>query len=343
MKGRYSGRHMTVYGSILPRAAGIARSAQKTADLSEQAKQRLKVLDWHHAHGKNQSLTSRRFGLHRETLRIWLMRLAQSGPVGLNDHSRRPHRFRQAPVRRTLAAEVVRLRQQYPTYSKYKLHVLLGRKGSPSTIARILKQKNLIDRRISRKRYRAAIKPKRRYPRGMSIHQAGQLIQMDTKHICLPDGHKLYQFTAIDVLTKQRVLSVYSSESSRNGAAFLDECLERFPAGVGALQTDNGAPFQKELERHCQELNIPHYFIEPRSPKQNSYVEASHGADEREFYQCGKIASDISLMRRFVAERERVWNTIRPHQALGYRTPDQYYAENKDRRVGTQQTVILQT
>ena len=343
MKGRYSGRHMTVYTSILPGAVDIARSAQRTANLSEHAKQKLKILDWCRSHENNQSLASRHFGVNRESIREWQKRLAAEGPIGLNDRSRKPHQFRQPTVRRIIAADIVRLRKEYPTYSKYKLHALSGKKGSPSTIGRILKAKQLIDPRVSRKRQRAGLRPKLRYPKGMRIHGAGQLIQMDTKHIVGTDGHKLYQFTAIDVLTKQRVLSVYASESSRNGALFLDECRQRLPAGVSAVQTDNGAPFQKEFDKHCQELGITHYFTLPRSPKQNSYVEISHGADEREFYQQGKRTADPTLMRRFLTERERIWNTIRPHQALGYKTPDQYYAEIRDKNLVTQETIILQT
>lgn len=343
MKGRYAGRRMTIYGSIIPGAAVIARSALLTNNLSERAHQRLRVLDWHRNHGDNLSFTARHFGVHRRMLRQWQERLQRLGPVGLNDQSRKPHHFREPTVRREIAPDIIRLRKEFPTYSKYKLHVLLDRQGSPSTIARILKQRHLIGQRISQKRTRAMLRPKRRYPRGMRIHAPGEFIQMDTKHIMGVGGKKLYQFTAIDVLTKQRALSVYPSESSRNGALFLEECRERFPAGVGAVQTDNGAPFQKYFAKRCAELQIPHYFIMPRSPKQNSYVEASHGADEREFYQQGNRIIDLTLMRQRLVERERIWNTIRPHQALGYKTPDQYYAEIKDETLATKDTVILQT
>lgn len=334
---------MTVYGSIIPGAAAIARWALRTEHLSQRAQYRLKVLDWHQEHGENLSLTARHFAVHRRMLRQWQSRLKQRGPAGLSDESRRPHRLRQPTVRSELAAEVARLRREHPAYSKYKLYVLLGRKGSPSTVGRILKARGLIDRRISQKRKRAALRPKLRYPRGMRIHGAGELIQVDTKHIVGAGGRKLYQFTAIDVLTKQRVLSVYTSESSRNGALFLDECRKRLPAGISAVQSDNGAPFQKEFEKHCRELGITHYFTMPRSPKQNSYVEISHGADEREFYQQGNRVIELSLMRTLLAKREHEWNCIRPHQALGYRTPNQYYEEIRDRNLATKDTIVLQT
>jgi len=67
MKGRYSGRHMTIYGTILPGAISIARSALLTDKLTERAKYKIKVLDWHRKYGNNVSLTSRHFGLGRIT------------------------------------------------------------------------------------------------------------------------------------------------------------------------------------------------------------------------------------------------------------------------------------
>ena len=169
------------------------------------------------------------------------------------------------------------------------------------------------------------------------------MIQMDTKQINLIGGRKIYQFTAIDVLTKRRVLRVYPSESSRNGAHFLQECLLNFPFAIKAIQTDNGPTFQKEFEKLCKEKNLPHYFIYPRSPKQNTYVEISQGADEREFYQQGNVCSLLPAMQEKIKEREGVWNNIRPHEALGQLTPSEYFWKLQTDRLPTKNVIVLQT
>lgn len=54
---------------------------------------------------------------------------------------------------------------------------------------------------------------------------------------------------------------------------------------IKAVQTDNGKEFLKDFDKFCKQLDIPHYFIEARRLKQNTYVENSHGSDEREFYR----------------------------------------------------------
>lgn len=337
---------MTIYGSILPGTVSIARSSFLTDKLTEQAKQRIKVIDWHKAHGENMSLTARHFGIGRMTLFRWHQRIRKFGLLGLNEFSRKPKRTRLPITPWPIVARVMTLRKQYPAWSKHKLTAILKREGliaSASTVGRILKRKGLIDKRISKKKSKSALRPKARFPKGLKINQEGQMIQMDTKYIMLTGGHKFYQFTAIDVLGKRRVLRVYASQSSRNGALFLKECIASFPFPVLAVQTDNGAPFQKEFDKLCKELNLPHYFTYPHSPKQNTYVENSHGSDEREFYQQGGVCSILSEMQKNIKEREYIWNNFRPHEALGQLTPAEYSNKLKICGLPTKNVIVLQT
>jgi len=346
MKGKYNGCRTTIYGAILPGAISIVRSAFLTDKLTERAKYKLKILDWHRAHGNNNSLTARHFGLGRMTLYRWTKRFKQYGITGLNKESRKPKQLRQPTTSWNTIIRIVQLRKQYPVWSKYKLRALLAREGirvSTSTVGRVLKRRGLINLKISKKRRRAALHPKARFPRGLRISGPGDMVQMDTKHIMLPGGRRFYQFTAIDVLSKRKVLRVYSSESSRNGAKFLEECLSEFPFPIKAVQTDNGSTFQKEFDKFCQEKGIPHYFIYPRTPKQNTYVEISQGADKREFYQQGNVCSILPVMQRKIKEWEDIWNNVRPHEALNYLTPSEYLFKVQNSRIPTKDVIVLQT
>ena len=336
---------MTIYGSMLPGARTIAWSSALTDKLTEQAKHRLKILDWHRAHGKNSSLTARHFGIGRMTLHRWLKRFEKLGMLGLNEQSTRPKNVRRPASPWPIVARVAELRKQYPAWSKHKLAAILKRGGlvaSASTVGRILKRRGLIDKRISKKKRKSALHPKARFPKGLRINQEGQMIQMDTKYIMLTGGRKFYQFTAIDVLGKRKVMRVYPSQSSRNGALFLKECIASFPFPIQALQTDNGAPWLKEFDKLCKELNIPHYFIYPRHPKQNTYVEISHGADEREFYRQGNVCSILSEMQKGIKSWEDTWNSFRPHEALGQLTPAEYSDKLKIYGLPTKNVIVLQ-
>lgn len=337
---------MTIYGYVLPGAISIARSAFLAGNLSERAKQRLKILDWHKEHDKNVSLTSRHFGLTRYTVRNWQKKLDRFGPRGLEDKSHRPKNVRQPTSSWEIVSEVVEIRKQYPAWSKYKIQAIMKQKQltvSASTIGRILKRKNMINKKISIKRNKAAKNPRKRFPRGFKINNAGDMIQMDTKHINLIGGRKIYQFTAIDVLTKQRVLRYYSSLTSKNGACFLQKCVNNFDFEISNIQTDNGSEFLGEFDKLCKKLNIPHYFIYPRHPKQNCYVESSHGADEREFYQQGNVSPSLEVMRQRIIEWQDVWNKIRPHESLNYLTLEAYYHKWQTGRLPTKDIITLQT
>lgn len=345
MKGRYAGRRMTIYGTIMPKAISIANWANKIQPLTEEAKKKLKILDWHRSRGKNVSLTARHFGLTRKTLREWQKKFDRFGPVGLNERSRRPNNVRKPTTSWQIVSETVNLKKQYPAWSKYKIRVLLKRRGletSASTVGRIFKRKGLISKKASLKRRKAALRPRARFPRGLRISCPGDMVQMDTKHVNLIAGSKIYQFTAIDVLTKQRVLRYYPSPASKNGADFLLFCIKKFPFRIKAVQTDNGPEFLKKFNRLCEAKKIPHYFIYPRTPKQNTYVENSHGSDKAEFYQQGNVCSDMEVMQSRIEQWQNVWNEIRPHEALNYLTPKEYFLKWQQGRLPTKDTITLQ-
>lgn len=334
---------MTIYGSILPRARSLASWAART-NITEKAKQRLKVVDWLRSHRDNISLAARHFGLDRKTVRAWRNKFNQVGMLALNDKSHKPKNIRQTTISWQIVDEIVKIRKEYPVWSKWKIQAILKRKNmivSASTIGRILKRKGLIDKKISQKKSRAAKSPKQRYPKGFRITSAGDMVQIDTKFVTMPN-RMIYQFTAIDVLTKRRVLRFYSSLLSKNGADFLKVCLAEFPFRIKAIQTDNGKEFLKYFDKLCQELNLPHYYIEARHPKQNTYVENSHGSDEREFYQQGNVDKDIEAMNNSLADWEHIWNCIRPHEALNYLTPNEYLNKIQITNLTAKEAIVLQ-
>lgn len=334
---------MTVYGSILPGATSLVNWWHRVGHLTQEEKHRLKVVDWYRAHGQNAGLTGRHFGHHRQTIARWVKRFRLKGLVGLRTVSRRPHHFRQPAVRLALRAKVLQVRDAHPRWSKYKIGWYLEKPSQISSIGRVLKQAGRIPAKVSRCRAKAARSPKRRFPRGLVINKAGQLIQLDTKHLVGLGGAKLYQFTAIDVLSKVRVLGASTRCSSRAGAQFLTECLGEFPFQVQAVQTDNGSEWQRDFRQACQRLGLTHYFTDAYSPKQNSYVERSHRTDDEEFYGQGQLRSTLGELLPLLKRWQAVYNQERPHQSLNYLTPLAYWQKYQKTNVPTKDYVCLQT
>lgn len=135
MKGRYNGCRMTIYGTILPGAISAARSAFLVDKLTERAKYKIKVLDWYRTHGNNNSLTARHFGISRMTLYHWIKRFKHLDIIRLNEKSRKPKRLRQPATNWQTVIRIVQLREQYPSWSKYKIKALLKKKALKYQIA----------------------------------------------------------------------------------------------------------------------------------------------------------------------------------------------------------------
>jgi len=93
------------------------------------------------SHSGNARVTSRLFGNSPQTSYRWKRRHNPRHLGSLEDRSRRPRQVRQRSYSRELVAGVLRLREQYPSWGKDKLVVLLRQEGfecSASTVGGIV-------------------------------------------------------------------------------------------------------------------------------------------------------------------------------------------------------------
>ena len=85
----------------------------------------------------------------------------------------------------------------------------------------------------------------------------------------------------------------------------------------------------KDFALKARSLNIGQYFTRYRRPKDKPFIERVIGTIEREFIQQGKLAIELEDQRRLVAEWVDHYNTFRPHQSLGYLTPEAFESRFK--------------
>ena len=330
MKGRYASVSMRVYGVILPGAAHLARLP---ADPSETAKRRLKVIQWCEEHGGKVRLTARHFGFSPDTISRWVRGYANRGVEGLEPRSRRPRRVRQPETPLATVQRIQALREQYPRWGREKLGVLLEREGiylSVKSIDRVigrLKARGVL-REPLRPRKAATIQRGRlRRPSDLAVDHPGALVQVDTKQVVAGREKVVYQFGAVDYFTRKRVVALTPRLTSHQGAAFLQQVVAEFPFPVKAVQSDGGAEFLKDFKSKVKELKLVHYFNRPNYPQGNGRIERSFRTDEEEFYQVEELPPDIGGLEAALLAWNRVYERVRPHQALGYKTPEQFYQE----------------
>jgi len=89
---------------------------------------------------------------------------------------------------------------------------------------------------------------------------------------------------------------------------------------VRAIQVDGGSEFQGAFEEACQQQGINLFVLPPRSPKLSGHVERANRTHAEEFYEVAGLPWSVAELNQDALARERVYSTVRPHQALGYKT-----------------------
>ena len=96
------------------------------------------------------------------------------------------------------------------------------------------------------------------------------------------------------------------------------------PFCVQGIQVDGGSEFQAAFEQACQQRGIRLFVLPPHSPKLNGHVERAHRTHTEEFYEVADLSWTVAELNQQALAWERVYNTVRPHQALAYKTPKQF-------------------
>ena len=116
-------------------------------------------------------------------------------------------------------------------------------------------------------------------------------------------------------------------QADEQGAAFLRRVVETFPFPVAAIQSDGGGEFLGAMGPAVDELHLTHYFNRPNCPQGNGRVERSFRTDEEEFYQVEDLPADLGGLEVALLAWNEVYEQVRLHQALGYKTPEQFYQD----------------
>lgn len=299
-------------------------------------------MDYYRSNGRNARLTCRHFGIAPQTFYRWKRRYDPRHLESLDDRSRRPKRLRKLTASPELVEAVRELREANPRWGKDKLGPLLREAGwqvSNSMVGRIMcrlrEQGQLAQapRREIPVRRRSFLRPYAiRKPKGYVVAKPGDLVQVDTLDLRPVAGVILKHFTARDVISRWDVLEIASRATAVTASRFLDSLQERMPFPVRAIQVDGGSEFQAEFERECRSRNILLFVLPPRSPKLNGCVERAHRTHREEFYEVVETGWTVKEIRPHLMAWERTYNMVRPHQALGYKTPWKVVCEHRQRK-----------
>lgn len=269
----------------------------------------------------------RRFRVSRKTGYKWLARYRGEGAAGLRDRPRRPRR---SPRQTAPAVEgaVVALRRDHPRWGARKLrHRLqtLGLRPVPacSTVTTILHRQGLIDPAAPGGR-RAWQRFEHPVPNGLwQMDFKGRVLTLagPGHPLTILDDHSRFNL-CLQVLPDQRTAGVQTALTTAFRRYGLPDC----------LLVDNGSPWGSDAAHPWTPLTVWIVRVGVRVSHSRPYHPQTLGKDER-FHRT--LAVEVLATRQWrdlphcqaAVDRWRaVYNTERPHEALGLAVPASRYA-----------------
>jgi len=187
-----------------------------------------------------------------------------------------------------------------------------GIKVSLPSVQRTLGRLNLLKKRSPWKRPHD-------YTERPEITHAGSLLEIDTVHIILPDGSRIYVYTLIDLFSRWAYAEVINKISSAHSFSFLRQAAKVAPFKFEMVQTDNGGEFQKMFKFRLYKLNINHRYSRVRQSNDQAHIERFNRTIQEECLD--RTAQTIFHFRKALKEYLPYYNGERLHMGINYQTP----------------------
>ena len=281
--------------------------------------------------GRTKAEVARDYRVSRRWVHELVRRFDAEGEAGLEPRSRRP---RGSPNRtpEALEDEIVALRKELADGGldagahtiAVHLHRRHGTSPAPSTIWRILSRRGFV-----------TPQPQKR-PRSSWIRfeadMPNERWQADITHWHLAGGRE------VEILNVEDDHSRFLVGSDARVVFKAGDVVATFHAGAatcgfpGSLLTDNGAVFTAAprggrcaIELECDRLGIRDINSSPYHPQTCGKVERFHQTLKR-FLEKQDPAQSIAELQAQLDRFRAYYNTVRPHRAIGRRTPAEAFA-----------------
>ena len=203
--------------------------------------------------------------------------------------------------------------------------MMLQREGvhiNHKKVYRLYKKAGLaLKRKLKRKIY-----AKRGTPDRSHLHLLGpnDRWSMDFVSDITVTGRRFRIFALIDEVTRECIaLEVDSSITGQHVTRYLNKAM-LFRGRPKEILSDNGPEFTSNaLNAWAYEKHIEHVFIDPGKPMQNGFIESFNGKLRDECLNLNWF-HNLQEAREIISRWKDEYNMVRPHSALGQKTPAEY-------------------
>ncbi len=283
-----------------------------------------------------------KYGVSEKTGHKWKNRFLQYGFTGLSDQSKAPESSPNQLDEDTVI-RLIKLRTAHPAWGAKKLAILYAKAypgsnaPSQSSIYRVLGKAGLINKRHIRPVRPDVSRLRNRIP----ATEPNDVWTVDFKGYWYSNGEQCLPLTIRDLASKY-ILDIRLMQSGTADAvkAVFEKLF--FKHGLPkVIRSDNGTPFATSnstlglttLSAWWIYNGILPDRIDPGCPTQNGSHERMHADLSREIQ--GKIPGGITANQQAIDLWVEEYNNIRPHEALGLRTPAEIYRKSQTEYCGT--------
>ena len=289
----------------------------------------------------------RKYGISRPTGYKWRDRLLEQGLAGFHELSRAPQ---SSPTQLTeqQACALIRIKNAHPNWGPAKIRAIYLR-GRPdlepvslSSVKRVLERAGLVRKRKRRTRTSAG-----RLFSERKASACNEVWTVDFKgHWRCRDLSRCEPLTIRDeyscyLLVVDAMVSARTEDVQR-----CFECLFRKHGLPGAIRSDNGSPFANgssvwgitRLSAWFLSLGIDLERSRPGKPQDNGAHERMHLDIAKEVER--QPALSLKEQQTALDIWKEEFNEIRPHEALGMRTPSEVYTSRSEKWDGTTETLV---
>lgn len=292
-------------------------------------------------HNKPFNQLCKDFGISEKTGYKWKKRFLENGTRGLQEHSKAPL---QSPssLSEDVVLALVALKQAHPYWGAKKILALFQKAyknletPSLSSTNRILRKAGL----TKRHRVLKASTDSRRLHQRILPEQVNDVWALDFKGWWKSSGEICEPFNIIDLTSRKILCSVLMASKSSCAVREVMTKVFRKYGLPKVIRSDNGTPFAApngllnltDLSIWWITLGILPDRTEKGTPGQNGSIERMHADMAREIeakIPGGRTANQAAL-DAWVEE----YNSVRPHEALAMKTPDEVYKPSERKYQG---------
>ena len=285
----------------------------------------------------------REWGISEKTGYKWRNRFLEQGYAGLAEESRAP-REHPNTIEGDTAAELIRLRLAHPSWGAKKLLVLYQRTHPNAPLPSLASVNRIIEKAglLKKKRvHTAAITSDcPRLNQTLEVHESNDVWCIDFKGWWRSDGEICEPFTVRDKHSRKVLCArLMTSKTSEAVRPVMTELFRKYGL-PRAIHSDNGPPFAATngilglttLSAWWISLGILPERSLPGCPGQNGSLERMHADIAREIE--GKISGGIAANQAALDAWVEEYNSVRPNEAIGMKTPDEVYRPSERKYTG---------